>query len=70
MVKVKIRLRSVRLHRPFGSYTMLEGNSIRDTLSVAELAIEVQRLKILIGSYGQAQEATGLQQTALLNDAL
>lgn len=47
---------------------MPEGSSTHDKLSVAELAIEVQRLKILIGSCTQAQAATGSQETALLDE--
>ena len=63
-----MRLRSVKLQRPPGgcSANMPEGSSSRDKLSLAELAIEVQRLKILIGSYAQAPNATGSQETALL----
>ena len=49
---------------------MPEGNAHRDTLSIAELAVEVQRLKILIGSCSQAQGATGIRETAVLDDPL
>ncbi|KAL3147634.1 hypothetical protein ABBQ38_014684 [Trebouxia sp. C0009 RCD-2024] len=47
---------------------MPEGSSTHDKLSYAELAIEVQRLKILIGSCAQAHNATGSQEAALLDE--